>query len=684
MVKMIFKTKASCGQVGIHSLSCLKKLSLNSFSLTLLLLAAAQAGQTQQVSDNISSNVAHSSSLSSKSITSNPQQIAATLPQLLKQGTQIYLNGRSLPIAWSQWKSGKSTRTGISDTGLMQAMGVELLNTNNSTKQPVLWFSKSQKPLLLDAKLVGSYRYLDITNFIKNAGWQLEIENNILKISSPSASIKNIQQESSALQTKDTISISPQRIIIELDKPTPWQVSQNRNEGIITVEGIAEPELIQRFSPPVVTPPTQNPVLPDEGSGNNLNLNPPLPAPPLPPTSIPVPTPQPQENSQIKLESSQNQTTIKVNVPTGWRLRTSTISNPNRLVIDIAPDALVERNILWSPGVRWQQKLINLGVDRFPIVWLEVDPKQRALTLKPIWSNPSTLVGTAPLLNIAPLSQASAAVNAGFFNRKQLVPLGAIRQDNRWVSSPILNRGAIAWNNNGNIKIGRLTLDETITTSTGENLPIFGLNSGYVQAGIARYTPTWGTTYTPLTDNEILVVVQNNQVANLVMGGKSGQTPFPIPSDGYLLTIRAKPELADVFTVDKVLRINSSTNPVEFSQYSNVVGAGPVLIQNRQIVLDAKAEKFSDAFIAEAAIRTAIATTPSGKIIIAAVHNRAGGAGPTLAEFAQLMQQMGVVDALNLDGGSSTSLYLGGQLINRSPATAARVHNGIGIFLNTP
>jgi len=45
------------------------------------------------------------------------------------------------------------------------------------------------------------------------------------------------------------------------------------------------------------------------------------------------------------------------------------------------------------------------------------------------------------------------------------------------------------------------------------------------------------------------------------------------------------------------------------------------------------------------------------------------------------MQQLGCVDALNLDGGSSTSLYLGGQLLNPSPRTAARVHNGLGVFL---
>jgi exopolysaccharide biosynthesis protein len=59
--------------------------------------------------------------------------------------------------------------------------------------------------------------------------------------------------------------------------------------------------------------------------------------------------------------------------------------------------------------------------------------------------------------------------------------------------------------------------------------------------------------------------------------------------------------------------------------------------------------------------------------MITAVHNRAGGAGPTLAEQAKLMQAMGCVNALNLDGGSSTSLYLSGQLLDRSPSTAARV-----------
>ncbi len=109
---------------------------------------------------------------------------------------------------------------------------------------------------------------------------------------------------------------------------------------------------------------------------------------------------------------------------------------------------------------------------------------------------------------------------------------------------------------------------------------------------------------------------------------------------------------------------------------------GPLLVNNQQIVLNGAGEQFSAAFNTQKASRSAIGTTSQGKIIIAAVHRRVGDRSPTLTEMAQLMQRLGATDALNLDGGSSTSLVLGDQLIDRPPATAARVHNGLGIFLD--
>jgi exopolysaccharide biosynthesis protein len=111
------------------------------------------------------------------------------------------------------------------------------------------------------------------------------------------------------------------------------------------------------------------------------------------------------------------------------------------------------------------------------------------------------------------------------------------------------------------------------------------------------------------------------------------------------------------------------------------MGAGPWLINNRQIVLDAKGENFSGSFGTQMAARSAIAINAQGKLLIVTALDRVGGKGPTLGELAQLLQSMGAVNALNLDGGSSTSLFLGGQLVNRSPATTAKVNSGLGIFL---
>ena len=186
--------------------------------------------------------------------------------------------------------------------------------------------------------------------------------------------------------------------------------------------------------------------------------------------------------------------------------------------------------------------------------------------------------------------------------------------------------------------------------------------------------------YTPLSNNETIVLVENNRVTNQFIAGFAGQKSFPIPTDGYLLTIRGDNTSPLDWAVGTKLNLRSITVPSDFRSYPHILGAGPLLLNNGEIILYPQGEKFNAAFIRQAASRSAIATTSNGKLIIAAVHKRPGGRGPTLLELAKIMQNLGAIDALNLDGGSSTSLYLGGQLIDRSPVTAARVHNGLGIF----
>ncbi|MBD2559131.1 phosphodiester glycosidase family protein [Nostoc linckia FACHB-391] len=618
------------------------------------------------------------------------QSPAPPLTGVVSSGNQISLNGRTLPGTWLQrpGKSGQVT-THLSDGVFRQLIGVNFLNSSNSAKQPIQWFSSVTKPLVLTTRLLGAYRYLDISNFAQTSGWQIQTNGNSLVITTPKAQITNIIQ--SQERPEASAPLQQTRILVDLDRPTPWQVTQGsiikkiqtppsdpdtptpkstappNREWTITLDGIADPVLIERYTPqPPAAAPTLLPNLLKQ-------LLPNTPTQPIPPAPEPL-------IQQVKVVK--NQTIISLSVPFGLSPQVSSVANPNRLIIDIRPDTLEERDITWAPGLRWRQNYVNLGTERFPVVWLEVNPRKFGLTLKPMWASPDGLAGTAPLIQTAQRYLAVAGINGGYFNRNNRLPLGAIRRDGQWLSGPILNRGAIAWNDSGQFYFGRLTLEETLITANNQRLPILFLNSGYVQSGIARYTPAWGATYTPLTDNEIILLVQKNQVTQQLPGGKVGEAAVPIPQDGYLLTLRANAvTAASQLPIGTAVSISSSTAPTDFSRYPHIIGAGPLLIQNRQIVLDAKGEKFSNAFIAEKAIRSGICTTATGTLMITAVHNRAGGYGPNLAEHAQLMQQMGCVDALNLDGGSSTSLYLGGQLLDRSPSTAARVHNGIGIFL---
>jgi hypothetical protein len=55
------------------------------------------------------------------------------------------------------------------------------------------------------------------------------------------------------------------------------------------------------------------------------------------------------------------------------------------------------------------------------------------------------------------------------------------------------------------------------------------------------------------------------------------------------------------------------------------------------------------------------------------------GNGPTLAETAWLLQGLGLRDALNLDGGSSTGLVMGGAHTVKGRGVAGSVHHGLGL-----
>lgn len=94
------------------------------------------------------------------------------------------------------------------------------------------------------------------------------------------------------------------------------------------------------------------------------------------------------------------------------------------------------------------------------------------------------------------------------------------------------------------------------------------------------------------------------------------------------------------------------------------VGGGPVLLQDGQVqVFNNEELKFAGKAIEDKHPRTAMGYTADGRLIMLVVEgrhpNKAEGA--TLTQEARMLQQLGCIEALNLDGGGSSCLLINGK-----------------------
>jgi Phosphodiester glycosidase len=93
------------------------------------------------------------------------------------------------------------------------------------------------------------------------------------------------------------------------------------------------------------------------------------------------------------------------------------------------------------------------------------------------------------------------------------------------------------------------------------------------------------------------------------------------------------------------------------------VGGGPVLLQNGEIRITNNEElKFAGKAINDKHPRTTMGYTADGKLVILMIEGRNKVAhGATLTQEAQLLKDIGCVEALNLDGGGSSCLLVNGK-----------------------
>ena len=94
--------------------------------------------------------------------------------------------------------------------------------------------------------------------------------------------------------------------------------------------------------------------------------------------------------------------------------------------------------------------------------------------------------------------------------------------------------------------------------------------------------------------------------------------------------------------------------------------AGPVLISDYELHVTSEEEVFFNTPVDGVQPRSAIGYNDNGDVIMMVVDGRqVDSRGVYLKELALLMSQFKCKEALNLDGGGSSALYVNGNLVNR-------------------
>ncbi len=272
-----------------------------------------------------------------------------------------------------------------------------------------------------------------------------------------------------------------------------------------------------------------------------------------------------------------------------------------------------------------------------------------------------TLAAKSKISTIAQRNDAIVAINGGYFKPQTGVPLGTLMIDGKLYTGPIFDRVSMGFFDNG-FDMARVKLNASVETNIG-GLKIDNVNQPrMLSVHTIVYTPDWGE-YSPPTPKYGRQLV--------IQGGKLIKTSYgrcKIPENGFVIVGPAK-KLNSIAQARR-FKLDIKINP-EWRGVNHIISGGPYLVKDNEIFVDMTAQKLGS--IGGRNPRTAIGYTKDNNLILLTADGREGSSiGLTLMELARLMKEFGCVNAMNLDGGGSTVMYVGGEVVNK-PAVSGGI-----------
>lgn len=331
---------------------------------------------------------------------------------------------------------------------------------------------------------------------------------------------------------------------------------------------------------------------------------------------------------------------------------------------------IVQESQKWEAGIRnrykyGQIKTIDEGIKHIAVtkyinkrpVKINIIEINKTINpnidFSPALATQNRLATKSSIRKIAQENNSIIAINGSFFKPQNGIPLGSLMIDGKLLTGPMYNRVALGIFDE-DLKIERVELNAEVQGKDFK-LKIDNINQPrMLSTYVLAYTREWGELAPASPQYGMQVAIQDNKVIEFSANRLS------IPQNGYVI-VGPKSKLIEL-AAQRDVEVILNTNP-DWNGVKHIISGGPYLLKNGEIYVDVTAEKLNA--ITGRNPRTAIGITADKNLVLITVDGREENSiGMTLTELATYMKSVGCVEAMNLDGGGSSVMYVKGDIVN--------------------
>lgn len=341
-----------------------------------------------------------------------------------------------------------------------------------------------------------------------------------------------------------------------------------------------------------------------------------------------------------------------------------------------------------APGIEFFRNNDSALVDNagpIALFLVRVDPSQARLAS--VLSN-GRVLDAEHVIDIARRHGALVAVNGGYFNRANGEPTGLLKVDGELVSDSSLARGVVilhaspggATTLEFDQLAAKMSLSFTDESGT-RTIPIDGVDTTRERGRLMLYSPGYHDDSDTAPTGTEWVLSGDPLVVREVRVG-FGRTP--IPPDGVVLSYGGTRLPDELIALTQGVQVALETSwrsafgvPDATLEASPHIINGAGLLRRRGIRITSWEDEglLEDGFVDARHPRTVIGQDGDGYVWLMAIDGRQPdySIGMTFDDMQRLADRLELTDALNLDGGGSTTMVVRGQVVNRpSDPTGAR------------